>query len=432
MAGKFISDLLAIFKSKVFNIILSIVTGIIYARVLGPEGDGLLAGVLIYPTIFISFSTLGLRQSAIYFIGNETKPIKEIVSSILTVWILTSILSVTACIFILKFVAGNSYSTLMIFLAVSGIPFMLYKDYMSGVLLGKNDVKKFASITWLSGLFRLIGAILFVWYFEMGVLGALIAPVFVGITMSLILTKLVQKYSSFSFSFDKTIIKQMVGLGIVYSISLFIINLNYKADQMLLEYMSSPFELGIYTRGVGLVEKIWQIPLLLGTIIFAGSANSKNSKNYSIKVAKLLRISIIISFIALSILAIFSRQIIDILYGVKYENSAIIIQVLAPGILFMVFFKVLNMDLAGRGKPWLALIAMGPSVVINIILNIILIPKFGAFGVAIASTISYTIAAFIFLFVYSKNTGMSVKEILKYKSDDFSILLNKIKGLVRR
>lgn len=431
MAGKFISDLFAVFKSKAFNIILSIATGIIYARILGPTGDGLLAGVLIYPTIFISFSTLGLRQSAVYFIGKDTKPIEQVISSILMVWVITSIFSVTACIFILKFVAGNSYSVLMIFLAVSAIPFMLYKDYMSGVLLGKNDIKKFANITWLSGFFRLIGAILFVWYFEMGVLGALIAPVFVGITMSLILTKLVLKYSKLTFSFNKDIIKQMVGLGIVYSISLFIINLNYKADQMLLEYMSSPFELGIYTRGVGLVEKIWQIPLLLGTIIFAGSANAKDSKIYSIKVAKLLRVSLFICFFALSVLALFSSKIINLLYGIEYESSATIIQILAPGILFMVFFKVLNMDLAGRGKPWLALLAMGPSVIINIILNIIFIPKYGSSGVAIASTISYTIAAFLFLFVYSKNTEMTIKEILMYRYDDFSVIINKIKDLVK-
>ncbi|GAB5409668.1 MAG: O-antigen translocase [Balneolaceae bacterium] len=432
MPSKFITDLTAVFRSKVFNIILSIATGIIYARVLGPEGDGLLAGVLIYPAIFISFSTLGLRQSAVYFIGNGTEPTKKIVSSILTVWILTSIVSVIACAYILKFIAGNSYSTIMIALAVSAIPFMLYKDYMSGILLGKDDIKRFANITWLSGFFRLLGAILFVWYFEMGVLGALIAPVFVGVTMSLILTNLVRRYTEFSLSFNKEIIKRMVALGIVYSISLFVINLNYKVDRMLLEYLSTPFELGIYTRGVGLVERIWQIPLLLGTIIFAGSANAKNSLKYSIKVAKLLRVSLLVCFLALCFLALFSSQIVNILYGIEYENSAIIIRILAPGILFMVFFKVLNMDLAGRGKPWLALIAMGPSVLINIALNIFFIPKYGASGVAIASTISYSIGSFIFLFVYSNNTGLSVKDILMYKYDDFHVLIQKVKRLKKR
>lgn len=429
--SKFVTDFFAVFRSKGFDVLLTFGAAIIYARVLGPEGNGLLAGVLIYPAIFISFATLGLRQAAVYFVGNDVKSTETIFSSVITVWLITSTISVIACIYILKYIAGSSYTPLMIALAVGAIPFNIFIDYASGILLGKNKVKDFATITWLPSLFRFLGAVLFVWIMGLGVAGALIAPMIAMIVMSGVMIYYLNKYISFNYTFDFKAIKSMISLGIVYSIALFVINLNYKVDQMLLEYLSTSYELGIYEKGVGMVEKVWQIPMLLGTIIFAGSANAKDSKLYSLKVAKLLRVSLLACFFILLGIGLVAPFLVTLFYGQEFFDSALVIQLLIPGVLFMVFFKVLNMDLAGRGRPWLSLIAMVPAVLVNISLNIYLIPEYGADGVAVASSISYTVAAFIFLFVYIKGTRLTFTEILTYRKDDFLIIMKKLRKNIK-
>ena len=74
--------------------------------------------------------------------------------------------------------------------------------------------------------------------------------------------------------------------------------------------------------------------------------------------------------------------------------------------------------------------AMIPAVIINIVLNIIWIPKYGANGSALSSTISYSVAAILFLFIYSSKVGIPVREIFRYNNEDFSIvrsLLTKLK-----
>lgn len=93
----------------------------------------------------------------------------------------------------------------------------------------------------------------------------------------------------------------------------------------------------------------------------------------------------------------------------------------------LTIFKVMNMDLAGKGKPWTSLKAMLPAFIINILINLILIPIYGAKGAAISSTISYGIAGILFLLFYSKAVGLPIGVILRYKRKDFDPILNMIK-----
>jgi len=90
--------------------------------------------------------------------------------------------------------------------------------------------------------------------------------------------------------------------------------------------------------------------------------------------------------------------------------------------------RVLGTDLAGRGKPMLNTYITGFSVVLNIILNILMIPRFGILGAALATAISYSTAFIIMVFVYNKVSGNKLKDLFFFKKSDIgfyrSFLLN--------
>ena len=111
------------------------------------------------------------------------------------------------------------------------------------------------------------------------------------------------------------------------------------------------------------------------------------------------------------------------MFGEAFINSVLVLNTLLPGVVLLTVFKVINMDLAGKGKPWVSMKAMVPALIINIVLNILLIPNQGAYGAALASTISYTIAAVLFIHFYSKEVGIKMKEILLYKKSDFQPII---------
>jgi len=90
------------------------------------------------------------------------------------------------------------------------------------------------------------------------------------------------------------------------------------------------------------------------------------------------------------------------------------------------------MDLAGKGKPWVAMQAMVPALIINIILNFIFIPKYGASGAALSSTISYALAGLLFLWFYSIAVKVPIKDILIYKKADFDPVKSLVLKLMKK
>lgn len=428
--NSFLKDLLSVGLSKGLMIILGLGSSIITARYIGPEGNGVIASLLVFPSLFMSIGSLGIRQSTTYFLGKGIYTEEQIKTAITQIWMLTTIFSLIVSFTLMRYFTETGQNLNLVILALLPIPFSLFNTYNSGIFLGKNDIKAFNKINWIPTFIAFIGIVALVAYLKLDVAGALIASIAGPFLMAIILLFKNKFINSFSFNYDWTIIKSMLSLGIVYAISLLIINLNYKIDIILLEKLSSPYEIGLYSKGAVITEYLWQIPMLLSTIIFARSAVSKNDRLFSLKVAQLLRLSFIIIGVASVVLLLLSEFIIVGMYGEPFRGSINVLNYLLPGVLILTVYKVMNMDLAGKGKPWISMKAMIPSLIVNIVMNYTLIPTYGANGAAISSTISYSMAGFLFIYFYSKETNIPILTIIKYKKSDFDPIfkiLNKIK-----
>lgn len=430
--NSFFNDLLRVFVSKVLVILLGIGSSVITARYLGPERSGYVSALSVYPSIFMTFGALGIRQSVTYFLGRKLFSEVSLKRAVVHIWFFTSTVSLVVCFFLMRYFSNSGENLVWVALALLPIPFTLFNTYNSGIFLGKNQIAAFNKVNWIPPLLTFSVAVILVICFDWGVTGYLVASCFGVLMMSAIMLLKNKFIQAFGFSFDWAIIKELLGLGIVYAVSLLIINLNYKIDIILLDKLSNQYEIGIYSKGAGIIQYLWNIPMMLSTIIFARSASAKDGLAFSKKTAQLLRLSILLIGAAALVMAVISSAIITTLYGKDFLSSVIILQILAPGVVLLTIFKVLNMDLAGKGKPWIALRAMLPALVINVLANFWLIPRLGAQGAAWASTISYTMAAILFVYVYSKETGLSLLEIIVYKRSDFDPLLKLLKGKEQR
>jgi O-antigen/teichoic acid export membrane protein len=429
--NKFIKDVGSIVSSKVFSILFQLGKVIIISRMLGPEKSGLIAALTVYPNIFMTIGSLGIRQATTYYVGKAIYPVDKVKIAVVQIWLLTTLLCLISCYFLIASFSNSGNNLLLVLLAILPIPATLFNTYNSGIFLGTNDIRTFSKIDWLPHLFTLLGTIAFLCIFQWGISGALAATILGPIVMSIILLKRNRFIDSFSLQRDPAILKSLLSMGAVFAVSNLIINLNYKLDQIMMDKLSNPYELGIYSRGVSLVEYLWQIPMLFNSIIFAGSANAKNDKAFSIKVVQLLRLSLLVVAVIAIILALFSKTIVTLLFGESFIDCAQVIQILVPGVIMLTIFKVLWVDLAGRGNTKDAMKAMIPSLIVNITLNAIFLPRYGAYAAACASSSSYVIASVIFLIIYSRRTGLSLKEILFFSKKDFTPLvtiLNKLPG----
>jgi Na+-driven multidrug efflux pump len=96
------------------------------------------------------------------------------------------------------------------------------------------------------------------------------------------------------------------------------------------------------------------------------------------------------------------------------------LKLLLPGIFFFSISKILAQDLVGRGFPQYASVAATISLVAIIILDLLLIPRFGINGASLASTISYFLSAIIILYLFKKESQVKLWDILIIKANDLA------------
>lgn len=395
--------------------------GILLTRLLGAAGFGLYSSIIVIPIMVIGFTQLGIRRSAIYHIGNKLLPEDHIVSALFILMLYTSALSILICGFIYFFSYTQPFDPLIIVLVLITIPMLLSNVFAGGIFLGKEDIRTASMINAGPTLITLLLTILFVWALKLSVLGAFLAIaaanlIMVFYTSRLILVKF--RYN-ITWKYHEGIMKSMIKLGLVNAIAIFIMQLNYRLDILMLKKLSTLEEVGFYSLAMQIAEQLWHIPYAIEMIVLSRSANSQDDKFIHRTVASIFRVSLLIGLFSGILIFFIAPAVVPLVFGEEFARSVPMIQTVLPGILILVGFRILNSRLTGMGKPQIAIYTFTPALLINFILNLILIPRFGGIGSAWATNISYAAGSIIFVIVYSRLVKMPVRDIFKFRQSDF-------------
>lgn len=422
--SKMIYEFLSTALSRFLILLFGILKAIVVSRTLGPEGNGIVAALLVYPSLFLTFGSLGIRRSSAFLLGVDRNAEGKIIKSILHLWVISSIFSVVVCFFLLRYFSNSGENLHLILWALIPIPFSLFNGYISGIFIGRKKIREYNAINWLQSSFILLGTILFLIGLNYSIEGALIGEALGTIFMFILLNIKENYFKFFNFKIEKRELSRLFNMGLVYSVALLIITLNYRIDTILLDKLSNSYEVGIYTRGASLIQYLWQIPMLMDNIVFTRGMSGNFAASFSKRVCILMRLSVLWITGACLIIFFLGDKIITFLYGKEFYESAVIMTYLIPGVIILTVYRVLNMDEKSKGNPWLAIQAMTPALVLNIGLNLFFIPAYGAIGAAISSSISYISATVLYVFLYSRKAQMPFAEIFRFSLADFAFLRN--------
>jgi len=290
--------------------------------------------------------------------------------------------------------------------------------------LANLNFKKANRLKWLTALLTLITVFVFVFIFKMSVSGALVALLSSTIVVMLIGIIQIARDFGIRIHFNRETISKIFSIGIIYALAMFIIQLNFRVDILILNHLSTKAEIGFYSVGVSVAEKLWQLPFAVSAVVISRSAATKDISELTRDVSRLLRLAFLIILVACIILYFIVPYVIPFLYGEKFSRSAAVVQNILPGIIFFVIVRVLSSSLAGLGKPWVIIAIFLPALIFNIILNYIWIPDHGCIGAAWATNASYISGSLVILFVYSRITKTPLSEFILFRKDDFHIIRN--------
>lgn len=391
--------------TKLSLVFFGMLNTILITRYLGPELKGQHGYILNIVNILVLILNLGIYQS---FPFNKRRNIKEnLINSYYTVFIVQFILYLSISLIIAFFT--NNTELILVFILV---PTMVLVQQLQFISMVENvNLRNIISIG--NEIFYTL--LLIIIYLSTS---PNIYFIFIALFLKdlVIISRFIYSYRlKFEFKeMDRKFILETLQYGFYPMLTGLLLTLNYRLDVILLRNYVSFSQIGLYTVGVGLADKIWIIPDAFKDVLF-----SKATKKDSIADLTLsIKINLVICLLLLFVIVSFGEFLIKILYGIEFIQAYSVTVIILVGIIPMMFYKLIYTQFIADGKQKTPFFLLLLSVLANLIGNYILIPLYGINGAAIASVISYAICGFLFLIIFMYTYNIRLSEILFFKKEE--------------
>jgi O-antigen/teichoic acid export membrane protein len=400
---------------------LALVSSVLMARVLGPEGRGLFALVLLLPEWAKSLGLFGFEQANAVYAGLEPGRRRALV------WQSGAIAGVVGAFFVtggLVFLALGapglpalqSAPTSFVLLPILAIPGAIVINYWFGVLRGMNLILLLNAVdVGIKVVSVALVAVLLLW-FRLDVAGAIWADFITTIGSVVVLMLLLRRAGVWGPpQLDRALLKRTSGFALPYYGGTAAAYVNYRVDELIVAVMLTPAELGFYVIAVGLAERLWLVTAAVGNALLPHLTNSpERDPALSAVVARHVML-----WTGLACLAMFfvSDVLVEVLFSSSFLPAVPALCWLLPGIFTLSVGKILVAELLAREKPSHASWATAAAAVINLVGNLLLVPRLGITGAAIASSISYTLLSAVITWCYLRETGLTWSHLLPCRGD---------------
>jgi len=376
---------------------------LLVARLLGPFDYGLLSlGIAVF-VVITPIAAMGLpdgvsRYVAFYRGKQDIARVKGTLSisyKILTVtgiifsvlfylfseWIAVVVFNLPEIVNVFRiFSVGVLFSilttnTVAAFRGFKKMKYSVYIDYFlkKGVTLAVALIAIFLGYGLLGVIFGYVSAFIISFLFGFYLLNKKLCPIFKKIPKAI------------------STHKKLMSFSIPLMFALFLWSLLGHIDSLLLGFLSTPVELGIYNAAFP-TATLLMIVLTSIELIFMPVTSELLAKKRFAELGTLFRvISKWIFFVSLPLfllMALFSDMILEVLFGMQYVPGAMALSILAVGYFIACSLGPNNAILLSLEKTKLILVNNFFVLCIDIVLNWYLIPVYGIAGAAVATAVS--------------------------------------------
>lgn len=411
------------FSSKVFVIISSLGSQSILAWILGPEERGAYAVVLLFCMILSLVFIVGCDYAGIFFLASKKIDLSEVIISSIVFCFIGSIFAILVGIILFQFPFSflEKASITDFYLSLILIPFYVLSHTIIMLISAKSSFFWFSLMNAFNGLLQIVFTAVFVYYFELGVSGALYALIATGIIT--VLSTLYLFYVNYGLKFK---IPQFENLKKIFEYDLrhyvgkLSNQVNLEVGTIILAFFASKEEIGLFAVAATLTTRFNMIPDTLSVVLIPKVASDAAGRHSMIAgVAKLT--GVICGFL-LFLLFIGSDVVVRILFSPAFAGASDLIRILTIGVLIRCYSKILVIYLLGTNRPGIISWGVGIGTLINLSLLWYLLPILGISAAAISMSLSFIISSIIFIIVFKKLSKMDINEMFGFEYKDFEII----------
>lgn len=396
----FAKQTFATFLTQVFTFVISAGIGVIITRILGPKHNGQYFLVVSLVTLVVVVVKSSIEVAGTYLVGRKGRLISEVVSHYL---FSTAVLTVIAYSLLAIFWAPlkqylfPELSNSLAFFGLLAVPFNLLLLYLPSVFLLQQNVRGYNLVFILQNLATAGLLMILIVGLKLGVLGAILAWVGGMVIAALVITLQLARQHRPALRIRTSLLKELFGFGLRTHLGETIDYLINRADTFFVNYFLGETFVGYYSVALS-AELLWYIPNSVIAILYPRlNADAENSLAIAQRVC---RITVFLTYLPAFFVMILAHWLVPFFYGQAFAPAIIPLVIILPGIASLSVSKTLKTFLYSEGKPQYGAIASVAAFVVDIFLNVILIPRFHLAGAAAAVSISYILYAGLILVIF--------------------------------
>lgn len=397
----------------ILSIIFPLISFPYVSRILQPEGIGRVSFVMSVISYFtmiaqLGIPTYGIRECA--KLRDNKRELSIFVKEIITINILTCI--VTYILFIFCIVCIPKFRNEKILFIVMGCSIFFNS---AGIEWLYKGLEEYSYITKRSLLFKFIAFIgMFVLVKqETDILMYGILMIFASVGSNICNWINAKKLISLDVKTTITLRKHIRPIFLFFLLSI-ASTIYTNLDNVMIGLFSNNKEVGYYTAAIKVKAALVSIVTSLGTVLLPRASYYIERKEYEkffLIAQKSLEFTTVLSIPFIFFFSQFAKYFILILSGSNYLSSVPVMIILMPTVLFIGLTNILGLQiLVPLGMEKKVFISVLVGALVDFIINIFLIPKYGAIGAAVG-----TLFAEIFVFLI---------QVISYKRKNLVLLKN--------
>jgi len=366
---------------------LALLLVVVQSRFLHPEGRG--AFVLAVLTVTIFSRLLGQLGVAVTNRRQQTPDLRGLVLRAFGIALVAGAVGTAAIAVWGGLTAGLGFR-LAALAGLALVPNVIWQT-VSGVLLGLGRIRLWNVLQLLPTVLTLVGMLILVVVLDGGVAAALTAWVAgnaVTALVALVATRslwLPPDVPRLDDPLTIAIARLAILMGAVQVVNLF----SYRAELFILDHYQGRSDVGVYSIAMQSVESIWLVAGALATSITAPALRGDDRDAARLVGRTAVKGLLLTAAMAVPIAAA-APFVIPLVFGDDYKKAATSLALLLPGVILYAPVSILVVYLSvRRGRPGLSLVVALAGMALTAAAAIVLVPRLGGSGAAVASSVGY-------------------------------------------
>jgi O-antigen/teichoic acid export membrane protein len=400
--------------TRLLMIFNSVVAGVIVARWLGAQGVGELAVINVAVTTIVQLGSFGLPSSNTYFIAKDLKHFRAAtINSLLFAVFIGSVFAVALSV-LASFRPGwfGFVPPGLIHVASISIPFQLVTLIGLNILLAVGKIREFNLLDLLGQSFVLVNALVILVLLG-GRLDALVklntvTSIAVGLIIAMLLVTTGKKLLESKWRADVALLRRMITYGLKFHISVLAGAIIFRADLLVVNHFRGPAEAGVYSVATQFSLLLMLLPGVIATLLFPRVTAEQDARG---ETTSLVTRHTALIMLVCCLATVPVSFLLPLVYGPAFSDATTLLLMLLPGVYLVGLESVLVQHFNALGLPRRIPVYWLITLVINLVLVFGLVPRLGARGAAIASTVSYALIFCLVAWHFRASTERSFAEV---------------------